>query len=61
MPKFALMGGNIVQNIIAADDLADAQNAGVVIEFTDANPAGIGWIYDEETKTFTPPAEETNA
>ena len=40
----AVLDGNIVQNVIvvtAEYELEDGQ-----IEYTDANPAGIGWEYD---------------
>jgi len=58
MATYAVMGGNIVSNVIVADNPIDASNAlGVeLIEYTSDNPAGIGWTYDKETNTFTPPA-----
>lgn len=59
MAKFAIIGGNVVTNIIVADNLEDAQNAGFAVQYTDESPAGIGWTYDEATGTFTPPVEET--
>lgn len=57
MPTFAMMGGNVVSNIIMADD-KEATEAALnctLIEYTAENPAGIGWIYDEETGKFNPP------
>ena len=45
---FAVMSENQVTNIIVADTLEIAQEAtnNVCIEYTEINPAGIGWIYD---------------
>ena len=58
MGTYAVISGNIVNNVIVADDPIDASNAlgAQLIEYTSDNPAGIGWTYDEETNTFTPPA-----
>jgi hypothetical protein len=60
MTTFAMMGGNIVSNIIVADDKEATEKAlnCSLIEFTKENPAGIGWIYDAETGTFSPPILE---
>lgn len=57
MATYAVMGGNIVSNVIVADDKEDAARVmgAELIEYTDENPAGIGWIYDEETGRFTAP------
>lgn len=52
-----MMSGNIVSNIIMADD-KEATEAALnctLIEYTAENPAGIGWTYDEETGKFNPP------
>lgn len=59
MPTFAMMGGNRVSNIIVADDkqATEAALGCVLIEFTNDNPAGIGWSYEEDTGRFTPPEE----
>jgi hypothetical protein len=58
MATFAVLGGTQVSNIIVADTLDDAQMAtgSTCVEYTEANPAGIGWTYDPATGTFTPPA-----
>ena len=58
MATYAVMGGNIVSNVIVADDKEDAAKVmgAELIEYTAENPAGIGWTYDKETNTFTPPA-----
>lgn len=59
MPKFAVMTGNTVSNVIVADSKEIAEQiVGSVIEYTDTNPAGIGWTYDEATGVFTPPVAE---
>jgi hypothetical protein len=57
MPTFAMMSNNTVETIIMADD-KEATEAALnctLIEYTDENPAGIGWIYDQETGVFTAP------
>lgn len=58
---FAHLSNGVVINVIVADTLTDAEFVigATCIEYTDDNPAGIGWIYDETTGTFTnPPVEE---
>lgn len=57
MPTFAMMGGNVVSNIIMADNKEETEAAlnCTLIEYTPENPAGIGWTYDEETGKFSPP------
>jgi len=60
MATFAMMGGNLVTNIIVADD-KEATEAALgckLIEFTQENPAGIGWTYDEATGKFSAPVVE---
>ena len=58
MPKYAaIMSGNTVENIIVVEDVEQSAkdlNA-VLIEYTDDNPAGIGWTYDETTGKFINP------
>lgn len=57
MATYAMMSGNVVSNIIMADDKEDAEKAlgCTLIEYTSENPAGIGWIYNEETGKFNAP------
>ena len=57
MATYAMMSGNSVTNIIVADDKEATEQAlkCVLIEFTNENPAGIGWTYDPETNTFLAP------
>jgi hypothetical protein len=63
MKKFAVMSGNQVTNIIVAENKETAEHVveSFCIEYTDENPAGIGWTYDEETNTFSPPIIEEPA
>lgn len=58
MPNFAMMNGNMVGNVIVADDKESTEAAlnCILIEVTAENPAGIGWTYDPETGKFNPPA-----
>ena len=55
MATFAVISGNSVSNVIVADTIEDAQLATgeTCVEYTEANPAGIGWTYDGTT--FTAP------
>jgi len=60
MAKFAHLSGNVVNNLIEAETLQDAESvlgAGSCIEYTDHWTVGIGWIYDG-TK-FTDPSDPT--
>lgn len=60
MATYAMMGGNVVSNIIMADDkeATEAALGCTLIEYTPENPAGIGWSYDPETGKFTAPVVE---
>ena len=50
---------NIVTNVIVADaEFVATQTDKTYVEYTDENPAGIGWTYDKTTNTFTPPYVE---
>jgi hypothetical protein len=57
MATFAVISGNVVSNVIVADNQADAELAthSTCVEYTEANPAGVGWTYDPATGQFTPP------
>lgn len=57
MATFAMMSGNLVTNIIVADNKEDAEKAlnCVLIEYTTENPAGVGCTYDEATDKFIAP------
>ena len=57
MATFAMMSGNLVSNVIVADNKEDCEKSlnCILIELTAENPAGIGWIYDAETNKFIAP------
>ena len=55
MATYAVVKENIVENVIVAQSLEIAQEitGNTCIEYTDENPAAIGWAYDG-TKFVTP-------
>jgi hypothetical protein len=56
---FAILSSGKVSNIITAETKEDAEIAAFgCIEYTDENPAGIGWSYDPETGLFSAPVLE---
>lgn len=52
MANYAVIQNNIVTNIIVADTKKIAEEAigFTCVEYTDKNPAGIGWTMDENGK-----------
>lgn len=60
MATFAVMNGNIVSNIIVADDKSTAEvvTGAICVEYTVDNPAGIGSSYDPVTGKFVSPTVE---
>ncbi len=47
---------NIVVNIIVADaEFVATQPNKTYVEYTDENPAGIGWTYDSDADVFVAP------
>jgi hypothetical protein len=57
--NFAVLNhNNIVENIIVADskEVVETIFNTLCIEYTDENPAIVGWTYEQETGKFTPPA-----
>jgi hypothetical protein len=58
MANFAVLKDNVVTNIIIADtkETAETVTEQTCVEYTESNPAGIGWTYDG-TK-FIPPVVE---
>ena len=46
--NFAVIENNLVKNVIVADskEIAEEVSGLTCIEYTDENPAGIGWAYD---------------
>lgn len=59
MANYAVIDNNIVINIIVADtkEIAEEVTGLTCVEYTDENPAGIGWTYDGEN-FISPVAEE---
>jgi hypothetical protein len=57
--NFAVIENNVVTNVIVADtkEIAEEVLGKVCIEYTDTNPAGIGWTWDGSK--FTKPEEPT--
>lgn len=57
MATFAVIDSNIVENIIVADtkEIAEEVTGKECIEYTDSNPASIGWTYADGV--FTAPVE----
>jgi hypothetical protein len=55
MATYAMLNGNIVTNIIVADDKQSTEEAlnCILIETTASNPASIGYIWDGDK--FTAP------
>jgi hypothetical protein len=47
MATFAVINDNIVENIIVADteEIAEQITNKICIEYTEENPANIGWTY----------------
>lgn len=60
MATYAVISGNIVSNTIIADNKETTEKVLnlVLVELEPENPAGIGWTYDEDTATFSPPVIE---
>lgn len=63
MNKYFMINGNKIESIIVSDDkeTTEAVLRCTLIEITPENPAGIGWIYDEEAGKFIEPIEEENS
>ena len=61
MVNYAVINNNIVENIIVADSLETAETTTgfTCVEYTSENPAYVGWVYNNDTKKFTPPVEES--
>ena len=58
MATFAVLNNSNVVNVIVADtkEIAEAVTNTTCVEYTDSNPAGIGWTYDG-TKFIAPVVE----
>ena len=59
MANFAEIQNGVVTNVIVADtkEIAELVTGLTCVEYTDENPAGIGWTYDGSK--FIPPVKET--
>jgi hypothetical protein len=57
MATFAVMSGDLVTNVIVADNQAEAESVlnVTLIEYTVDNPAWIGSTYDAVSGTFIQP------
>ncbi len=53
MATFAVIDSNIVENIIVADtkEIAEEVTGKECVEYTDSNPAHIGWTYANDVFT----------
>jgi hypothetical protein len=60
MAFFAVLDDNLVVNVIEADtvEIAETVTKANCVEYTNENPAAIGWIYDGTT--FTKPIIEAD-
>jgi hypothetical protein len=58
MATFAEIQDGVVTNVIVADtkEIAELVTGLTCVEYTDSNPAGIGWTYDG-TKFIAPVVE----
>jgi hypothetical protein len=61
MANFAVLSGTSIANLIVAETKEDAElvTQSECIEYTDENPASIGWTYADGV--FTAPVVETPA
>ena len=59
--NFAVISGNSVVNVIVADskEIAEEVTNCICVEYTDENPAGIGWTYDG-VNLIAPVSEKTS-
>ena len=55
MANFAVIHNNAVMNVIVADskEIAEDITKFTCIEYTDENPAVIGWFYNSADNTFS--------
>lgn len=60
MTIYAMLNGNMVENIIVADDKTACEEAlrCVLVEVTDGISVGPGWLYNPETRCFNPPVDQ---
>ena len=53
---FAMLLGDVVSNVLVAEDKATAElvSGAECVEYSEENPAGIGYTYDAEKNLFKP-------
>lgn len=58
MATYAVIESDTVENVIVCDskELAESVTGKTCVEYTDENPAGIGWTYNYTSKIFTSPS-----
>ena len=55
MKTYAVVENNVVVNVIVGVEPEKvAANPALYVEYTEANPAGIGYTYDNKWKVFVP-------
>ena len=59
MANYAVMNGDIVENLIVADlqNIAEEATGKECIRYNDTNPAGIGYTYNRIKSKFMSPEE----
>jgi hypothetical protein len=62
MATYAVIDNGIVENIIIADSkkVAEIVTEKLCVEYTEENPAGIGWIYDGKKFIAPEPITESD-
>ena len=55
MANFAVIHNNTIMNVVVADskEIAESVVGSECIEYTDENPAVIGWFYNSTDNTFS--------
>ena len=55
MANFAVIHNNAVMNVIVADskEIAEDITKFTCVEYTDENPAPVGWFYNSTDNTFS--------
>ena len=66
MANYAVIKDGLVTNVIVAEskEIAESVSGATCVEYTEENPAGIGWSYDGTSfaaPVVEEPAEETPA
>lgn len=58
MANYAVTENGLVENVIVADskEIAEELTGKECIEYTNENPIGIGWTWNESATTWAPPS-----